>query len=98
MCRIWFHKSPTETPRYLEALGVIADADIFVAPVAGRLGHVFDGIASIARRRVGVEIAADVLDGHPRRQGVSFGARDLIIALAQLRVPRLPESAPYLPR
>ena len=84
MYLICAHKSSTETPpRDLEALGMIADADIFVTALVRGLGHVLDGIAAVARCRMRVKLAPDILRGHKCGQSVFRGALDFVVAFAQ---------------
>src|SRR5882724_8618234 len=64
---------------------MIADADIFVSSVARRLGHVFDGVASIAGRRVSVKEPYQVLRRDERGQEVFRGTLDFVVSFAQLR-------------
>ena len=72
-----------DTARYLEALRMIGDADIFVAALSRRLRHVLDGVATVARCRMGVKVASDILRGHQHRQGVFSGALDFVMPFAQ---------------
>ena len=71
--------------RDLEALGMIGDADILVAALSRRLRHVLDGIAAVARRRMRVKLAPDVLRRHQHGQGVLRGTLDFVVSFAQFR-------------
>ena len=47
--------------------GVVGDRQVGVAAVAGRLGHLLERVAAVGEGRVGVQVAADVVDARPAR-------------------------------
>jgi len=64
---------------------MIRDADIFVTVLARGFRHVFDGIDAVARQRVRVQFAANILRRHEAGQGACLRSFDFVMAFAQLR-------------
>ncbi len=64
---------------------MIRNGHVLVAQRAAGLDHVFDGVHSVGRGRVHVEVAADVFEADEIRQ-LAFGrGRNLPPVLAELR-------------
>ena len=65
-------------------LGVIRDGDVFQAPLAGRRGHLLQGVLAVGRRGVHVQVAANVLHVDQLGQLTLFGPLEFAAVLAQL--------------
>ena len=66
--------------------GVVGDRQVGVAAVAGGLGHLLERVAAVGEGRVGVQVAADVVDRDQLRQLAVAGRLQLAPPLAQLRL------------
>ena len=68
--------------RNAQTVGVIADADIFVAFLARAGGHLPDGMRAVAGGGVRVKLAPDILHGDEGGQLVLRRQLDFIVSLA----------------
>src|SRR5215211_3420141 len=74
-----------EAVRHPEATGVVAEDEVLVAELDGRLGHALDGAFAVRVVGVNVQVSADVFDGDEVGQAAAVSRFDLTSVLPQLR-------------
>ncbi len=73
-----------EAVRHRERLAVIGDRQVFQSCLSRRERHRLDVVAAVGFGRVGVDVAADVLEPDQLRQRAPFGRLELAAPLAKL--------------
>src|SRR5437588_849565 len=72
--------------RNFQALGVIGDPGVFIAFLLRRNGHLLDGISTIARCRMRMKLAANILERDQIGQRILDSALDFIVTFSELRL------------